>query len=204
MLGKGKKIMTHQNLYRLWDSDDQLLYVGISKSAINRIADHLQNQPWASAIATMTIEHFTDRAAVEKAERLAIAKENPLHNKQRYTINNVPVEDLWGIMSVNERRMTGQVLYNLSNQMNDDDLDNEIIMKDENYQTLCKLLRTVGRWFMEDFQPDEMVINLFNHTQRSRFEGIRKAEHVDDLHSLRSECKQLKREIKELKAVIND
>lgn len=67
-------------LYRLYNDKDELLYIGISKSAIHRLHQHLETQPWAEQIAKQTIERFASRQKLESAERKAILKEKPKHN----------------------------------------------------------------------------------------------------------------------------
>lgn len=71
--------MSHY-LYRLYDANDQLLYVGISKSAIRRLHQHLEAQPWSEQIATQTIERYATRIELEAAEKQAIEREAPIHN----------------------------------------------------------------------------------------------------------------------------
>lgn len=71
--------MSHY-LYRLYDANDQLLYVGISKSAIHRLHQHLETQPWGDEIAYQKIERFEDRKTVAAAERQAIKTEHPKYN----------------------------------------------------------------------------------------------------------------------------
>lgn len=67
-------------LYRLFDANDQLLYVGISKSAIHRLHQHLEQQPWSEQIAKQTVERFKNRDDLLRAERAAIKAEQPKHN----------------------------------------------------------------------------------------------------------------------------
>lgn len=68
-------------LYRLYDAAGVLLYVGISKSAIHRLHQHLEAQPWADQIASQTVERFASRRELEDAERAAIKAEKPRFNK---------------------------------------------------------------------------------------------------------------------------
>jgi len=198
--------MSMQNLYRLWNEDDELLYVGISKSAMHRIVDHLRNQPWSSSIAKMTIEQFADRSAVEKAERLAIAKENPIHNKQRYSLSPIPTDELWQILSPNERRMVGHVLNNIANDMNYDETDMLIHNRDDSYQSVSQLINLVGRWFTHDEQPNEVLRHLFiltkNERNKEHLKTARRYERDMDFQDLQEECKELKIEIKDLKQSI--
>lgn len=72
--------MTQTALYRHWDADDNLLYVGISLSAVTRLAQHVAGAHWSHDIASVTIQYHPDRSAAEAAERKAIAEESPRHN----------------------------------------------------------------------------------------------------------------------------
>jgi predicted GIY-YIG superfamily endonuclease len=74
-------------LYRLWDDADRLLYVGISKSAIHRLHEHLTEQPWAEQVAKQTIERHETRQEALAAETLAIKSEAPLYN----VVHNKPL-----------------------------------------------------------------------------------------------------------------
>jgi excinuclease UvrABC nuclease subunit len=69
-----------QCLYRHFDKDGQVLYVGISLSAIQRLAQHREVSFWFDDIAKITIERFQSRQDALKAERDAIQAENPKHN----------------------------------------------------------------------------------------------------------------------------
>jgi predicted GIY-YIG superfamily endonuclease len=80
-------------LYRLWDDADRLLYVGISKSAIHRLHEHLTEQPWADQIVKQTVERHATRQAALAAEKYAIQTEGPLHNIV-HSLDAVPVWDV--------------------------------------------------------------------------------------------------------------
>jgi hypothetical protein len=86
-----------QQLYRLYDDDGGLLYVGISYSAIARFAQHRASKPWIADVARIDIEtHYVDRAEIERIERQAIADERPLHNvvhNRRSWRADVPLRD---------------------------------------------------------------------------------------------------------------
>lgn len=98
-----------QTLYRLFDNEDRLLYVGISSKWYERLHQHEKNQPWWNTVATIKLEQFDSRSEVEEAEKLAIKTEKPLHNRQHsmtfegnqehfdklkfYTFHDVPVDD---------------------------------------------------------------------------------------------------------------
>ena len=68
------------HLYRHFDEDGALLYVGISLSALNRLAAHIEDSAWYWSIATVKIEVHPTREAAEEAERQAIRNERPLFN----------------------------------------------------------------------------------------------------------------------------
>jgi predicted GIY-YIG superfamily endonuclease len=74
-------------LYRYYDSAGVLLYVGISKNALQRLTEHEAGKSWQENIANVRIETFPDRDAAHTAERRAIAAENPTQNLIRYAAN---------------------------------------------------------------------------------------------------------------------
>ena len=67
-------------LYRHWNVDDELLYVGISLKPFQRLDQHESCSHWYGDISRVTIEYFDTRAQAEDAEREAIHCERPLHN----------------------------------------------------------------------------------------------------------------------------
>lgn len=69
-----------QHLYRHFDADGNLLYVGISLSAVHRLSQHKKYASWFSNIKRVEIEHFATRKEVLDAERIAVATENPKCN----------------------------------------------------------------------------------------------------------------------------
>lgn len=67
-------------LYRVFDVSGRLLYVGMTLNIASRFSTHRRDRPWWTGAATITLEHFANRAAVETAERKAIEDEAPVHN----------------------------------------------------------------------------------------------------------------------------
>lgn len=65
------------DLYRLWNSQGALLYVGISYHALYRAGGHSRHKCWWEDVASTTVEHLASREAVEDAERQAIASARP-------------------------------------------------------------------------------------------------------------------------------
>lgn len=70
-------------LYRHRDADERLLYVGISVQPSQRAAQHALSQAWFEDVATIQIEWFDSEQEARQAETLAIAEENPAHNRRR-------------------------------------------------------------------------------------------------------------------------
>jgi len=68
------------DLYRYFDAEGQLLYVGISLSAVARAVQHKQTAAWWPLMANMQRETYPTRADAEQAERRAIRSERPIHN----------------------------------------------------------------------------------------------------------------------------
>jgi hypothetical protein len=67
-------------LYRHFDANGRLLYVGVSAAAVYRFLVHKQASCWADQITTITIETFPSRNEAMEAERLAIKAKAPLYN----------------------------------------------------------------------------------------------------------------------------
>lgn len=85
-------------LYRHYDADGVLLYVGISIGAMRRLIEHLNGSDWSGDIAHVRIEtHPTLQAALE-AEQIAIQNERPKYN----VIHNGKV----GLVHRRPRRLT--------------------------------------------------------------------------------------------------
>lgn len=69
-----------QCLYRFFDENNTLLYVGITKDWNSRLKAH-HKADFFSAVATMTLERYPDRESLAEAELAAIRKENPIYNR---------------------------------------------------------------------------------------------------------------------------
>jgi excinuclease UvrABC nuclease subunit len=72
--------MSKQTLYRFYDSNDDLLYVGITKFFEPRLKQHYKNSEWFFETAFVRLEHFKTRREVEDAESYAIKTEQPKYN----------------------------------------------------------------------------------------------------------------------------
>lgn len=67
-------------IYRLYDVDDRLLYVGICEDPKQRWAQHAADKPWWPDVIRRDIEWIATREAAEAMEKEAIVGEKPLHN----------------------------------------------------------------------------------------------------------------------------
>ena len=70
--------MSH--LYRHYDKDGLLLYVGMSINLTSRTECHLSHAKWSKDIDYIKVEKYKTVAEARKAEASAIKKENPKHN----------------------------------------------------------------------------------------------------------------------------
>jgi predicted GIY-YIG superfamily endonuclease len=67
-------------LYRFFNSQNDLLYVGISMNFASRIRSHKSERDWFTQIASITLEHYETREDAVEAEKQAITQECPRHN----------------------------------------------------------------------------------------------------------------------------
>jgi predicted GIY-YIG superfamily endonuclease len=85
-------------LYRLYDADRKLLYIGISQNPDVRWGQHSQNKPWWSSVEVREIEWHETRALAAAAEKAAIKTEQPYWNLNHAArpIGNSEAEKLFG------------------------------------------------------------------------------------------------------------
>lgn len=67
-------------LYRAYDSDGQLLYIGIAVNWAARWDKHRQRSPWFSDVARVDVMTYQSRSDAAAAEAAAIKLECPKHN----------------------------------------------------------------------------------------------------------------------------
>ncbi len=86
------------SLYRHFDKDGALLYVGVSFNPFVRSQGHSNGSVWFERISRIEIEQFETRDAALDAEFNAIQKERPLYNKagQRFDIPATPNKGMSG------------------------------------------------------------------------------------------------------------
>lgn len=72
-------MMDRTALYRIW-KDSELLYIGVSYNPWGRFQNHMSAKDWGKTATRMDIEWHESRDDALRAERLAIAAENPRAN----------------------------------------------------------------------------------------------------------------------------
>ncbi len=72
--------MSRTYLYRVFDQKDQLLYIGISKTVLARMAQHFATKDWIPNDGYIKWSTYPTRLAAQEAERQAITNEKPKWN----------------------------------------------------------------------------------------------------------------------------
>jgi excinuclease UvrABC nuclease subunit len=120
--------MTTQ-LYRHFDKNNNLLYVGISLSTFNRLSQHRDHSKWFFNITNVAIEHFATREEALAAERKAIKSENPKFNiamrktmaeiereqKEQHRLTQLALEEKF---KLTQRYVQHQIAYKLDDVRN--------------------------------------------------------------------------------------
>ena len=94
-------------LYRLYDADDELLYIGVSKHPELRFEEHrMAGAKWIPKVARRDIAWYSTRREALAAEKAAIETEHPRHNGT-YNYDDAPMPTDW--KPVNGPNKAGQV-----------------------------------------------------------------------------------------------
>lgn len=116
-------------LYRFFDSDSRLLYVGITCRGPERWADHASEKGWWTDVARVTADHFPNRAAAAAAEVVAIRLESPSFNwmhsdmRRRHVgpaLSNLPAELVDSIRSAVHRVSDAEATLAAAIEVRDD------------------------------------------------------------------------------------
>ena len=83
-----------QTLYRFYDAEGSLLYVGITKFFEPRLKQHYKNAEWFFETAHVRLEHYQTRQEVELAETRAIQTERPSYNLAKSIDKEVALDAL--------------------------------------------------------------------------------------------------------------
>lgn len=96
-------------LYRLYDAEGSLLYLGIAGIPEQRWKLHSDRQPWWHLVARKSVEWYPDRATASAAEGRLTAEEQPLYNrykvKQREAVRYDNTDDLRRVIAWLGRRV---------------------------------------------------------------------------------------------------
>jgi hypothetical protein len=74
-------------VYRFYDKEGELLYVGISREIGARFDGHRFTQAWWKDVVRAEFEHFLDRVSAAQREKELIQTLRPKHNKQHAEYN---------------------------------------------------------------------------------------------------------------------
>jgi GntR family transcriptional regulator len=69
-------------LYRLYDAEGGLLYVGVTRNISMRFNQHQGTKAWWPEVRRKTMTWYGSRAAARAAEETAVADEKPRYNKE--------------------------------------------------------------------------------------------------------------------------
>lgn len=92
-MNKSIRFDTHV-LYRFFDADGLLLYVGITNDPLVRFRAHGTDKSWYPRAVTATLTHFDSREELASAEWMAIQAEKPKYNR---THAAMPLTDKIGV-----------------------------------------------------------------------------------------------------------
>lgn len=74
--------MADATVYRLYDRDGALLYVGVTARSTARLGQHMDDKDWWWLVASAQFEHFPTRADAQAREASLIRTEMPRHNRR--------------------------------------------------------------------------------------------------------------------------
>ncbi|MFF8784875.1 type II toxin-antitoxin system prevent-host-death family antitoxin [Streptomyces sp. NPDC015125] len=69
-------------LYRLYDAEDHLIYVGVTKDPKTRFRQHRADKPWWPEVAMTDVELHVDSASALTEERKLIRDKLPRYNER--------------------------------------------------------------------------------------------------------------------------
>lgn len=84
--------MKRTALYRHYDAEGTLLYVGASLHPVYRQIQHHADAHWFNAVARIDVEWFDSKAAAMAAEAAAIATDRPAFNSQHSQRKRAPAK----------------------------------------------------------------------------------------------------------------
>lgn len=79
-MGRAKPAGRVATLYRFYDADENLLYIGVTQRGPARFKEHASSKRWWGQAAIATLEHFASGEDAYIAEAHAIHAERPRYN----------------------------------------------------------------------------------------------------------------------------
>lgn len=151
-----------QYLYRAYDSNQTLLYVGISSEWHKRLHTHEKTSEWIEQADWVKLERYDTREEVAKAERLAIETEQPLYNKTFSQSYTHPIHH-WA--AVKRWIYSGQAEDDFHQRLIDSVRESAIIYEKKAYQ-----LKAAGMAFL--FSDTLSYLEFFNLLECRNCKGI--------------------------------
>lgn len=156
-------------LYRHYNAEGKLLYVGISLNHLARLTQHRSSAHWYEEIVQVTIEWFATRDEAENAEQVAIIGENPLHNEKRpdadknaHFIQRLKQEDLLKDLPANPQTLNA--MWNMAERVVE--MQRAMEKQEEEFERVKDLwndiVRNVTRsndyqsWVIQDVEAEEL------------------------------------------------
>lgn len=88
-------------LYKLYDENDVLLYVGVTNNTAVRWAKHAADKPWWSDVSRQEITWHADRASALAAEKESIRAGQPRYNSEHTSPAAPDVDSAdWGYQAI--------------------------------------------------------------------------------------------------------
>lgn len=84
------------HVYRCYDADDQLLYVGVTTDMRQRHTEHAGQKEWYSEVARIETEEFDSGDEAAEREMVLLTHERPRYNSptaRRYTAHLRPARE---------------------------------------------------------------------------------------------------------------
>ena len=101
MKNKNKKT----GVYKMYDNDHNLLYVGMTASLLSRMSDHVKQKEWFTDVRNISFTWYPTRYQAEIAEKTSIRWDNPKYNKQSVVKNTDAykhMESLFGVSDLQQ------------------------------------------------------------------------------------------------------
>ena len=70
-------------LYRIYGTEGELLYIGITRNLATRLSRHAREPSWSLEIRDVRAEWYPDLASADAAETAAVRAEEPLRNEAK-------------------------------------------------------------------------------------------------------------------------